>query len=115
MTTMLTRGTFGDLGASDAKLLEPFFGEHSEVEESINEQQVDLTADQNSNRKMISARRQTVPNITANEIMSLPKFTIALRHPNPQGSVMFDLIKTHYLKDEDIANEPSYLQMLHSP
>lgn len=114
MTTMLTRGTFGDLGASDAKLLEPFFGEHSEVEESINEQQVDLTADQNSNRKMISARRQTVPNITANEIMSLPKFTIALRHPNPQGSVMFDLIKTHYLKDEDIANDPNIFDIHNS-
>lgn len=107
MTNMLTRGTFGDLGAADAKLLEPYFGEKTEVEENQNEQQIDLIADQNSNRRMISSRRQTVPNISAAEIMALPKFTIALRHPGPQGSEMFDLIKTDYLTDKDFINDPN--------
>lgn len=107
MTNMLTRGTFGDLGAQDAQLLEPFFGEHSEVDESMNDQEIDLTADQDSNRRMISARRSMKPNITAAQIQSLPKFTIALRRPSKAGSEMFDLIKTHYLTDEDLLNDPN--------
>lgn len=114
MTNMLTRGTFGDLGAADAKLLEPYFGEKSEVEENTNEQQIDLIADQNANRRMISSRRQTVPNISASEIMSLPKFTIALRHPSKQGSDMFDLLKTHYLTDDDLMNDPNLFD-IHDP
>ena len=107
MTNMLTRGTFGDLGAQDAQLLEPFFGEHSEVDESMNDQEIDLTADQDSNRRMISARRSMKPNITAAQIQALPKFTIAIRRPSKAGSEMFDLIKTHYLTDEDLLNDPN--------
>ena len=114
MTNMLTRGTFGDLGAEDATLLEKYFGEHTEVEESLNEQQIDLTADQDNNRRMLSARRQKVPNISADQIMSLPKFTIAVRYPGPQGSNMFDMIKTHYLTDEDILHDPNVFD-IHDP
>ena len=71
------------------------------------DQEIDLTADQDSNRRMISARRSMKPNITAAQIQALPKFTIAIRRPSKAGSEMFDLIKTHYLTDEDLLNDPN--------
>lgn len=107
MSNMLTRGTFGDLGAEDAKILEPYFGEKSEITETINDQQIDLTADLDSSHKMISARRSTVPNITASELQSLARFNIAIRHPAQHGSEMFEIIKTKFLTDEDIRNNPN--------
>lgn len=106
MSNMLTRGTFGDLGPEDARKLEPFFGQHTKVEENISEQEIELTADQADNRKMITARKTQEPNISANQIMALPPFTLALRHPSRQGSSMFDLIQAHYLTDEEIRNYP---------
>lgn len=106
MSNMLTRGTFGDLGPEDARKLEPFFGQHTKVEENISEQEIELTADQDNNRRMISTKKTQVPNISANEIMALPPFTLALRHPSRQGSSMFDLIQAHYLTDEEIRDYP---------
>lgn len=106
MSNMLTRGTFGDLGPEDARKLEPFFGQHTKVEENISEQEIELTADLDNNRRMISTRTTQVPNISANEIMALPPFTLALRHPSRQGSSMFDLIQAHYLTDEELRDYP---------
>lgn len=111
MTVMLTRGTFGDLGAEDAKILEPFFGEKTKVTQTINEQDIDITADQNSNRRMSSTRREKVPNITAAEIMGLEKFTVAVRTPGSQESDMFNLIRTGFLNTEDILNDPNRFNM----
>lgn len=107
MTVMLTRCTFGDLGAEDAKILEPYFGEKIKVTQTINEQDIDITADQDSNRRMSSTRREKVPNITAAEIMGLEKFTVAVRTPGPQNSDMFNLIKTKFLNINDILNDPN--------
>lgn len=106
MSVMLTRCTFGDLGATDAKKLEPLFGEHEQTVESVNNQEIDLAADQESNRKMISARREKVPNITASEIMSLERFTLAVRTPGQHSSDMFNRIRVKRVTSEDLANDP---------
>lgn len=106
MSVMLTRMTFGDLGASDAQKLEPLFGEHEEIIESINNQEIDIAADQDSNRKMVSSRREKVPNISASEIMSLEKFTLAVRTPGQHSSDMFNRIRVSRVTDEALEDDP---------
>ncbi|MFR0596751.1 TraM recognition domain-containing protein [Limosilactobacillus mucosae] len=106
MTVMLTRGTFGDMGANDAKLLEPLFGEKVVTTESVNDQDIDIGADLDSNRRMLSTRRETVPNISANGIMGLERFTVAVRTPGQHGSDMFNRIRVQRITDKEIANDP---------
>ena len=111
MSVMLTRVTFGDLGANDAEELSPYFGEHEETTESLNNQEVDLAADQDSNRQMISARRELVPNITASEIMGLERFTMAVRTPGQHGSDMFNRVRTKRVSDEQLNDDPYKFDM----
>lgn len=106
MSVMLTRMTFGDLGPRDAKLLEALFGEHTETTESTNEQVLDLMGGKDSNRQMMATRRETVPNITASQIMSLEKFTVAVRTPGQHASAMFNRIRTQRITDDIIKNDP---------
>ncbi|MDC2828493.1 TraM recognition domain-containing protein [Limosilactobacillus mucosae] len=107
MTVMLTRGTFGDMGADDANILSPLFGEKEVVIESVNNQSIDIAADQDSNRRMISTRRETVPNISPSGIMGLERFTVAVRTPGQHGSDMFNRIRVQRITDEEIANNPN--------
>lgn len=106
MTDMLTRGTFGDLGAEDAKLLEPYFGEHWQTTESKNEQDIDQAADQTNNRTMITQRREKMPNLSANDIMSLERFTVAVRTPGQHASDMCNTIRVKRIDDETVAHDP---------
>lgn len=105
MSVMLTRGTFGDMGASDAKLLEPLFGEHEQTVESVNQQQVRMISNQDNNRTMISQRREKVPNISANEIMDLERYTVAVRTPGQHSSDMFNRIRVSRITDEQIKQD----------
>ena len=105
MSVMLTRGTFGDLGAEDAKQLEPLFGEHEETVESYNEQEIDVAADQDNNRRMITTRLETVPNISASDIMGMEKFTVAVRTPGQHSSDMFNRIRVQRITDQEVAND----------
>lgn len=111
MSVMLTRATFGDLGPDDAKALEPLFGEHEEATESINEQDIDLAADQAQNRRKIQTRVEKVPNITASEIMGLEKFTMAIRTPGEHKSDVFNRIRVGRITDESVKNDPNNFDM----
>lgn len=111
MSVLLTRATFGDLGPDDAKLLEPLFGEHDEAVESINDQDIDLAADQSQNRSRISTKVEKVPNITANQIMKLEKYTMAIRTPGEHGTNIFDRIQVGRITSEAIENDPKNFNM----
>lgn len=111
MSVMLTRATFGDLGPDDAKALEPLFGEHQEATESINEQDIDLAADQAQNRRKIQTRVEKVPNITAAQIMGLEKFTMAIRTPGEHKSDVFNRIRVGRITDESVKNDPHNFDM----
>ena len=107
MSNMLTRGAFGDLSPGDAKRLEPFFGERYRTSEDVNNQDVGTLSGDLTNKRSLSMRSAYEPNISASGLMQLQKFNIAVRHPDPQGSVMFDIIKTKYLTDKDILSDPN--------
>jgi len=111
MSVMLTRATFGDLGPDDAKALEPLFGEHEEATESINDQDIDLAADQAQNRRKIQTRVEKVPNITAAQIMGLEKFTMAIRTPGEHKSDVFNRIRVGRITDESVKEDPHNFNM----
>lgn len=110
-SVMLTRATFGDLGPDDARALEPMFGEHEEATESINEQDIDLAADQAQNRRKIQTRVEKVPNISAAEIMGLENHTMAIRTPGEHKSDVFNRIKVERITDTAIKNDPNNFNM----
>lgn len=107
MSNMLTRGAFGDLSPGDAKRLEPFFGETYRTVEDVNSQDIDALAGNETNKRSVSSKSGFEPNITASELMQLQKFNIAVRHPDFQGSEVFDIIKTKFLTDDDILQDPN--------
>lgn len=107
MSNMLTRGAFGDLSPGDAKRLEPFFGERYRTSEDVNNQDVGALSGDLTNKRSLSMSSAYEPNISAADLMQLQKFNIAVRHPDMQGSVMFDIIKTKYLTDDDILSDPN--------
>lgn len=111
MSNMLTRGAFGDLSPGDAKRLEPFFGESYRTTEEVNSQDIDVLAGNETNKRSVSSKSGFEPNITASELMQLQKFNIAVRHPDMQGSEMFDVIKTKFLTDDDILKDPNIFDM----
>lgn len=102
MDVMLTRCTFGDLGSSDAELLSPLFGEHTQTTFTSNKQEIQLSAGQTTNRNMVGSRKEVVPNITASQIMSLEKFTIAVRTPGQHSSSMFNRIRVKLIDSESL-------------
>lgn len=111
MSVLLTRATFGDLGPEDAKLLEPMFGEHDEAVESIQDQDIDLAADQSQNRSRMMTQVKKVPNITAAQIMKLEKYTMAIRTPGEHGTNIFDRIQVGRITDESVKNDPKNFHM----
>lgn len=111
MSNMLTRGAFGDLAPGDAKRLEPYFGESYKRRENVQNQDVDGLASNESNGKSVSVRNTLEPNISASELMALQKFTIAVRHPDAMGSEAFDVIKTQFLTDKEILEDPNIFDM----
>ncbi|QNQ83007.1 hypothetical protein FP435_00005 (plasmid) [Lactobacillus sp. PV037] len=106
-STMLTRIAFGDMGASDSMTLEKLFGTHEEPVESVSDQAINISAGQDKNRTMISTRMETVPNISANELMKLEKFTIAVRYPGEKHSELFTRIRVSRITQESINNDPN--------
>ena len=106
MSVMLTRCTFGDLGRADAELLAPLFGEKTQNTITANEQKIRVISGQDNNREMIGTRKETVPNITASQIMGLERYTIAVRTPGPHSSNMFNRIRVHRITPDVIANDP---------
>lgn len=111
MSVLLTRATFGDLGPDDAKMLEPLFGEHEEAIESIQDQDIDLAADQEQNRSRIMTKVEKVPNITADQIMKLENYTMAIRTPGEHRTNIFDRIKVGRITDESVRNDPENFHM----
>ncbi|QTQ40870.1 type IV secretory system conjugative DNA transfer family protein [Lactobacillus taiwanensis] len=104
-SVMLTRATFGDMGAEDAETLSALFGTHKVTEESLQNQEIDLAANSTKNQTRISSQTTEVPNITPDEIMGLEKFTIAVRTPGDHKSLIFDRIKVHRVSMEKIEND----------
>lgn len=111
MSNMLTRGAFGDLSPGDAEILEPYFGEKYRTTEDVSNQDVGALSGDLTNKRSLTSKSGYEPNITASDLMQLQKFNIAVRHPDPQGSVMFDIIKTKYLTDKDILSDPNVFDM----
>ncbi|WP_298491142.1 type IV secretory system conjugative DNA transfer family protein [uncultured Lactobacillus sp.] len=105
-SVMLTRATFGDMGAEDAETLSAVFGTHAETTESIQNQEIDLAANSTNNQIRISTTTKEVPNISPSEIMALEKFTIAVRTPGDHKSNVFDKITTKRVNLEELRKDP---------
>ncbi|MBD5316865.1 MAG: type IV secretion system DNA-binding domain-containing protein [Bacteroides sp.] len=105
-SVMLTRATFGDMGAEDAKTLSALFGTHKETTEDIQSQEIDLAADTTHNQTRITNRTQDVPNITPEEIMGMERFTMAVRIPGEKHSNLFDRVSVKRVDMAKIANDP---------
>lgn len=105
-SVMLTRATFGDMGAEDAKTLSALFGTHKETTEDIQSQEIDLAADTTRNQTRITNRTQDVPNITPEQIMGMERFTMAVRIPGEKHSNLFDRVSVKRVDMAKIANDP---------
>lgn len=106
----LTVGTFGNMSPDSAEFFERFFGTKQQAVRSTNEQQVGLLKGMDDNRRMVTTRMQDVPNISANELMAMDKFTVAVRTPSPEGvhgAMLFNTVRTDYVNLKDVAENPN--------
>lgn len=117
LDVMLTIVCFGNLAPDSAKEMSAFYGTHIETTRGMSDQPVQLTGGLESNRRMVSSQRREVPNITPEELEGMEKFTIAVRCPNPKGiraPIMFNKVRTKFLNDEMIRNNPNNFDMNNS-
>ena len=106
-SVMLTRATFGDMGAEDAKTLSALFGTHQETIETVQSQEIDLAADTHRNQTRINSQDQEVPNITPEEIMGMERFTMAVRIPGEKHSDLFDRVSVKRINMTEIESDPN--------
>ena len=107
---LLTVGVFGNMSPNSAKMFEQFFGTREKIVENVSHAATGLLSGIGRDRRQISSSIQEVPNITAEELMGMEKYTMAVRTPNPaklRGSQLFNRVRTTFLTDKDIESDPN--------
>ncbi len=93
ISTMKTRVAFGDTFAENSEDLSKLFGETNVFSEETTNSGETLVDTFNSNRQAQRIKSEVVRNITASDLGSLERGTIAVCHPVEDGAELFVKIK----------------------